>query len=113
MKRMIVYLWIGTGLLVSLFLNQPVLAAGLTSSSQLADKFSENGKIDQVNFKNESIVIDDRRYKLYTYMRVYKPDGSVGANDLLKKGKNVYFNVAAEKNAGYHVINEIWISSDN
>ncbi len=111
MKRTMMYFSIGTALLGGSLLSQSALAAGLpTSSSQFANKFADNGKIDQVDFKNESIVVGDRRYKLYTYMRVYKPDGSAGTSDLLKRGKTVYFNTAAEKDGGYRVINEIWVS---
>ena len=111
MKRTIMYFSIGAALLAGSLLSQSALAVDLpTSSSQFAKKFSGNGKVDQVNFKNESIVVDDRQYKLYTYMRVYKPDGSTGTSDLLKKGIHIYFNTAEDKVGGYRVINEIWIS---
>lgn len=100
-----------TGMLIGLICLQPTFAEGLTrpggAQPPSAMKFSERGKIDSVNVKEDKIVVNGRSYVLSPETRVLGPTGGFIPHEALRKGIFVAFNTSARGTS--YIVSEIWI----
>lgn len=109
MKRLQVVL--SAGVLIGMMCLQPAFAEELMrpggAQSPSAMKFSERGKIDSVNVKEDKIVLNGRSYRLSRGTRVYGPKGGLIPREALRKGIFVAFNTSVQGSS--YIVSEIWI----